>query len=159
MTVYEAGELDDGLFLAMRLVEGSTLKDLIGKRGLDPARAVRLLRPVANALDAAHAVGVVHRDVKPQNILVTANDYPYLADFGLVRAEADSALTRSGLFVGTIHYAAPEQIVGQPSGPPADVYALAAVLYESLVGSVPFPATWTPPCSMRMCPTRPLPRA
>ena len=139
VTVYEAGELDDGLFLAMRLVEGSTLKELIDKRGLDPARAVRLLRPVANALDAAHAVGVVHRDVKPQNILIAANDYPYLADFGLVRAEADSALTRSGLFVGTIHYAAPEQIVGQPSGPPADVYALAAVLYECLTGSVPFP--------------------
>ena len=139
VTVYEAGELDDGLFLAMRLVEGSTLKELIDKRGLDPARAVRLLRPVADALDAAHAVAVVHRDVKPQNILVTANDYPYLADFGLVRAETDSALTRSGLFVGTIHYAAPEQIVGQPSGPPADIYALAAVLYECLTGSVPFP--------------------
>jgi hypothetical protein len=139
VTVYEAGELENGLFLAMRLVEGSTLKELIGKRGLDATRAVRLLRPVADALDAAHAVGVVHRDVKPQNILVTSNDYPYLADFGLVRAEADSALTRSGHFVGTIHYAAPEQILAQPSGPPADVYALAAVLYECLAGSVPFP--------------------
>jgi len=139
VTVYEAGELDDGLYLAMRLVNGPNLKELIDKRGLEGARAVRLLRPVADALDAAHRVGVVHRDVKPQNILIAAGDYPYLADFGLVRADADSALTRSGHFVGTIHYAAPEQILGEPSGAPADVYALTAVLYECLTGSVPFP--------------------
>ena len=139
VTVYEAGELDDGLFLAMRLVEGSTLKDLVRGDGMEPERAIRLLRPVADALDTAHSLGVVHRDVKPQNILVGAGDYPYLADFGLVRRDADTGLTHSGHFVGTIHYAAPEQIQGETSGPPADVYALAAVLYECLTGSVPFP--------------------
>ena len=139
VTVFEAGEIEQGLFLAMRLVDGSTLKQLIVGRELDATRTLRLLGPVADALDTAHGVGLVHRDVKPQNILIGKNDHPYLADFGLVRTEEASALTRSGYFVGTIDYAAPEQIRAEPSGPPSDIYALTTVLYECLTGSVPFP--------------------
>jgi hypothetical protein len=141
VTVYEAGELDGGgLFLAMRLVSGQTLKQLIVTGELDAARALRLLEPIADALDAAHQAGLVHRDVKPQNILVGAGDHPFLADFGLTRGAAEtSGLTASGQFIGTIDYIAPEQVRGEPAGPASDVYALAAVLHECLTGSVPYP--------------------
>ena len=145
--VYEAGELPEGLFLAMRLVDGPALSELIARRELDAGRTVRLLRPVAEALDSAHAVGLVHRDVKPQNILVEQGDKPYLADFGLMRGGDDGHLTKSGYFVGTAHYAAPEQVQAGEVFPASDVYALTAVLYHCLTGSVPYPG---PPTS-RFC--------
>lgn len=138
VTVYEAGEIDDGLFLAMRLVEGVTLKQLIVDGELDAERTLGILAPVADALDAAHAGGLVHRDVKPQNILVGDADHAFLADFGLTRGPDQSAVTRSGQVVGTIDYIAPEQVRGEPAGTASDIYAFSGVLYECLTGSVPY---------------------
>ena len=139
VTVHEAGEFDEGLFIAMRLIRGSTLKDLIVAGDLDGEEAVRLLKPVADALDTAHAAGLTHRDIKPQNILVDNRRHAYLADFGLTRNATESGLTKTGQFVGTIDYISPEQIKGEEAGAASDVYALTAVLYECLCGTVPYP--------------------
>ena len=138
VTVYEAGEIDEGLFLAMQLIDGPTLKKLIGSEGLDPEQTVRLLSPIADALDTAHHNGLVHRDVKPQNILVGKGGTPFLADFGLTRGPGHTAFTRSGVMVGTVDYISPEQVKGEPATPASDVYAFTAVLYECLTGSVPY---------------------
>ena len=139
VTVYEAGETEAGLFLAMRLVRGPTLKDEILAERLTVERTVRILLAVAEALDAAHEVGLIHRDVKPQNILVGARDHAYLADFGLTKVPDESVpLTGTGQFVGTIDYVSPEQLRGEGSDHRSDVYALAGVLYECLSGSVPY---------------------
>jgi serine/threonine protein kinase len=137
-TVFEAGEWDEALFIAMRLVRGPNLKALTIAGGLEADRALRILTPVADALDAAHAAGLTHRDVKPQNILVGEGDRAFLADFGLTKGLGDTVLTRAGEFVGTIDYIAPDQILGQPATAAADVYSLGAVLYECLTGTVPF---------------------
>ena len=125
VTVYEAGQSEYGLFLAMRLIAGPTLKRLILDDELDPRRSVRLLAQVANALDAAHAAGLIHRDIKPQNILIDKGDHAYLADFGLIKAPDEARLTGTGQFIGTIDYVAPEQIQGEPATPASDCYALA----------------------------------
>jgi len=138
VTVYEAGETDNRLFLAMRMVEGPTLKDLVHRRQLDDRRALRLLTQVAEALDAAHAKGLIHRDVKPQNVLVGAGDHAYLADFGLTKAHDDAGMTETGQFVGTIDYISPEQARGAGATARSDVYALTAVLCECLTGQVPY---------------------
>jgi serine/threonine protein kinase len=139
VTVYEAGQTEDGLFLAMRLIEGPTLKNLILGGDLTPDRTVRLLAQVAEALEEAHRAGLIHRDIKPQNILVGPDDHAYLADFGLIKALDDAdPLTRTGQFIGTIDYVAPEQVQGDPATPASDSYALAAVLFECLTGQVPF---------------------
>ncbi len=138
VTVYEAGETDNRLFLAMRMVEGPTLKELILRRQLDDRRALRLLTQVAEALDAAHAKGLIHRDVKPQNVLVGAGDHAYLADFGLTKGHDDAGMTETGQFVGTIDYISPEQARGERASAGSDVYALTAVLHECLTGQVPF---------------------
>jgi serine/threonine protein kinase len=140
VAVHEAGDHEGALWLAMRLVRGTTLKDQIAPAGMDPARALRLLRQVSDALDAAHEAGLVHRDIKPQNILVGSRDHAFLADFGLTRTgDRGSGLTRTGQRMGTPDYMAPEQIRGDTPAPPADHYAVAAVLYECLTGDVPFP--------------------
>jgi serine/threonine-protein kinase len=139
VTVYEAGDTDEGLFLAMRLVRGPNLKDMIISRELDAGRSLRILTPVADALDAAHAQGLIHRDIKPQNILVSGRDHAYLADFGLTKAPGEKSLTKTGQFVGTLDYISPEQIRGKPASKQSDIYALAAVLYECLTGVVPYP--------------------
>ena len=138
VTVHEAGESEHGLFLAMRLVRGPRLKDLILARELNAERTVRLLAPIADALDAAHEEGLIHRDVKPQNILVGARDHAFLADFGLTKLPGEKSLTGTGQFVGTLDYVAPEQIVGEQATPRTDVYAFGAVLCECLTGGVPF---------------------
>jgi predicted Ser/Thr protein kinase len=138
VTVHEAGESDEGLFIATRLVRGRNLKQLI-EGGLAPARALRILDQVASALDAAHAAGLVHRDVKPQNVLVDDRDYAYLADFGLIKDAREPGLTQTGEYVGTLDYVSPEQIRGDPMTSASDLYAFAAVLYECLSGEVPFP--------------------
>jgi predicted Ser/Thr protein kinase len=137
--VYEAGTGDAGLFIAMKLVRGADLKRLSEGGTLDPQRAFDLLSQAAAALDAAHSVGLVHRDVKPQNILVDESGHVYLADFGLTKGAGERGLTATGSYTGSLDYAAPEQIRGETFGPPADVYAFAAVLYEALTGRVVFP--------------------
>jgi serine/threonine protein kinase len=139
VSVYEAGQSEYGLFLAMRLIAGPTLKHLILDGSLDPRRSVRLLAQVANALDAAHEAGLIHRDIKPQNILIGRGDHAYLADFGLIKAPDEARLTGTGQFIGTIDYVAPEQIQAEPATPASDIYALTGVLYECLTGEVPFP--------------------
>ena len=138
VTVYEAGESDHGLFMAMRLVRGPNLKDMIVSRELDAGRTLRILRPIADALDTAHESGLIHRDIKPQNILVGGRDHAYLADFGLTKAAGEKGLTKTGQFVGTLDYISPEQIRGQNATAASDIYALAAVLYECLTGVVPY---------------------
>ena len=139
VTTYATGDSEHGLFLAMRLIEGPTLKALIRDRELDPRRSLLILSQVAVALDEAHAAGLVHRDVKPQNILVGPGDHVYLCDFGLSRAPNEARLTGTGQFLGTIDYVAPEQIQSEPVTAAGDIYALAAVLCECLTGEVPFP--------------------
>jgi serine/threonine-protein kinase len=114
VTVYEAGESDDGLYLAMRLVRGPSLKALVLDGGLEAGRALALLRQVGSALDAAHEAGLIHRDVKPQNILVDERDQAYLADFGLIKSSAHRGLTGTGQYLGSLDYVSPEQIGGEP---------------------------------------------
>jgi predicted Ser/Thr protein kinase len=136
--VYEAGESEAGLFMAMKLVDGADLKRLAAGGDLAPERVLALLTQVAAALDAAHASGLVHRDVKPQNILVDG-ERAYLADFGLTKGAGDRGTTLTGQYLGSLDYTPPEQIRGEPVGPAGDLYALTAVLYEALTGEVPFP--------------------
>jgi serine/threonine protein kinase len=137
--VYEAGEENGALFIAMRWVEGTNLRELIDRGALEPARAVRLVSQVASALDAAHAKDLIHRDVKPANILITGEDHVYLTDFGLTKhASSISGLTRTGQWVGTVDYTAPEQIEGVTVSPRTDVYSLGCVLFEALTGEAPY---------------------
>jgi hypothetical protein len=136
--VYEAGDSEHGLYIAMQLVRGTTLKELVLERRLDARAALEILGGAARGLDAAHAGGLIHRDVKPHNILVV-DRHGYLADFGLSRAPGLAGSTGTGRWIGTLDYASPEQIRGEPAGPSSDIYALGAVVFECLTGSVPFP--------------------
>ena len=146
VTVHEADECEGLLFLAMDLIAGTDLKRVMRRSGpLEARRACDLLSQVASALDAAHARGLVHRDVKPANILVEVRDSTeraYLTDFGLAkRFESDSsttALTQTGVVVGTVHYMSPEQITGGHKDARTDVYALGCVFFEMLTGTVPY---------------------
>lgn len=136
--VFDAREEEGELIVAMRLVDGSDLRQVIDREGpLVPARAIALLGQVADALDAAHAAGIVHRDVKPHNILVEG-DRAYLTDFGLAKAVEESGVLSGASVVGTVEYMSPEQWRGARVGPAADVYSLGCVLYESLTGIVPY---------------------
>jgi streptogramin lyase/tRNA A-37 threonylcarbamoyl transferase component Bud32 len=144
--IYEAGEVDGVLYIAMRYVRGTDLKSLLREGALPPQRAIAICSQVASALDAAHAEGLVHRDVKPANILLAPEtrtdspDHVYLSDFGITkRASSATGLTGTGQFIGTLDYAAPEQIEGRPLDGRTDVYSLGCVLYECLTGEVPFP--------------------
>ena len=143
--IYEAGEADGQLFLAMRYVEGNDLGAVIANDGrLQPDRALGLLVGIAAALDAAHDRGLVHRDVKPGNILVArttrGEEHAYLGDFGLTKQQgSDVGFTRTGQVVGSVNYVAPEQIEGRPIDHRADVYSLACVLYTALAGRPPYP--------------------
>jgi DNA-binding beta-propeller fold protein YncE len=136
--IYDSREVDGELLVIMRLVQGNNLRQLIDEEGpLLPHRAINLLAQVADALDAAHAAGIVHRDVKPQNILV-AGDRAYLSDFGLAKAIDESGAASSASVVGTAQYMSPEQWRGDSIGPAADVYSLGCVLYEAITGIPPF---------------------
>jgi DNA-binding beta-propeller fold protein YncE len=136
--VYDAREEEGELIVAMRLVAGGDLKRRISARGpLPPAEAVALLGQVADALDAAHAAGIVHRDVKPHNILLEG-DRAYLSDFGLAKALGESGVLSGVSIAGTVEYMSPEQLRGRKVGPAADVYSLGCVLYEAVTGVVPF---------------------
>ena len=139
--VYEIGEDDDLLYIAMRFITGVDLGALLKQSGpLPPERATRLIAQVGDALDAAHARGLVHRDVKPGNVLIDASDHVYLTDFGLTKRTSEThGMTATGMFVGTVDYIAPEQIEGRHIDGRADIYSLGCVLYEVLSGTVPFP--------------------
>jgi serine/threonine protein kinase len=143
--VYEAGELDGTLYLMMRWVEGTDLRTLLITSGrVSPGRAITLLRPVASALAAAHRRGLVHRDIKPANVMIARgdeeddDDHVYLTDFGIARRVGGESLTRTGMFVGTVDYTAPERIIGGRGDAAADIYSLGCVLFETLTGHVPF---------------------
>ena len=142
--IFEAGESEGTLYIAMRLVEGTDLRAILRTEdALEPARAIDLLAPVAGALDAAHAAGLVHRDVKPANILVASSpeldppEHVYLSDFGLTTLSADAG--DSGPFTGTADYAAPELVTGGAVDHRVDVYALGCVFFECLTGRPPYP--------------------
>jgi serine/threonine protein kinase len=139
VNVVDAGEVDGRQFLAMRLISGRPLNELV-KAGelLDPGTAGQLATQIGDALDALHAKGVVHRDVKAANILLQDDGTSALTDFGLAKGTGYAGLTAVGQIVGTIEYLAPERIVGQEAAPASDLYALGCVIYESLVGTTPF---------------------
>src|SRR3954454_17043021 len=140
VTVYDAGEVDGTLYLAMQYVDGPDLAAILAEQGrLRPYRAVDVCRQVASALDAAHEKGLIHRDVKPANVLISGRN-AYLTDFGLTkRVEGEAApITNVGDVVGTIHYVAPEQIEGGAVSARTDVYSLGCLLFHALTGEVPF---------------------
>ena len=148
--IRHAGEEDGVLYITMRYIDGTDLGALVRERGrLDPRLVAEIVSQVGSGLDAAHASGLIHRDVKPANVLVAGVDgahHAYLSDFGLTKrvgsangASFEGGATRSGLFVGTIDYAAPEQVMGAPIDARTDVYALGAVLYHGLTAEVPYP--------------------
>src|SRR5919198_5720099 len=140
--IYEAGEAERLLYLAMRYVPGTDLKARLRAEGaLDPGRALAFVAQVGSPLDAAHERGLVHRDVKPSNVLLTGRtgrEHCYLADFGLSTSASDRSVADARQIVGTIDYVAPEQIRGGDVDGHADEYSLACLLYECLVGDVPF---------------------
>ena len=138
--IHDWGEIDGCLYIDMRLVRGQTLHELIKRGSLEPTRAVSIVNQIAAALDAAHAEGLIHRDVKPPNILVTPADFAYLVDFGIAEAKGDTRLTMAGSQIGSFAYMAPERFSESEVTASVDVYALTCVLYEALTGQIPFPA-------------------
>src|SRR3954470_24123972 len=137
--VYAAGEEDGRLYLVMRYVAGTDLHALLRREGkLEPRQAAEIVAQIAAALDAAHAAGLVHRDVKPANVLLSA-EHAYLSDFGLTRlVGSDTELTEAGQWIGTVDYCSPEQLRGERTDARSDVYALGCVLFTALTGSTPF---------------------
>jgi serine/threonine-protein kinase len=139
--IHDFGEIDGQLFLDMRLVEGLDLAALLAQRGpLPPARAVNIVSQIACALDAAHAEGLVHRDVKPCNVLISGSqeDHVYLVDFGIPRTAVGTSLTGTGATIGTLDYMAPERLLYGHGDHRVDVYSLACLLYETLTARTPF---------------------
>ena len=138
--IHDTGEIDGRLFLVMPVIDGIDVHELLQRDGpMSPPRAVHVVEQLAAALDAAHAVGLVHRDVKPSNALVTERDFVYLIDFGIAHDSAATKLTRTGTIVGSWAYMAPERFTSGTADARADVYALACVLYECLTGVQPYP--------------------
>jgi serine/threonine protein kinase len=144
--IHDFGEIDGRLYIDMRLVDGVGLDQLIASGAMEPRHAVALIGQIAEALTDAHAKGVLHRDVKPSNILVTSSDFAYLVDFGIARAldEHRTAVTRSGATIGTLAYMAPERFDGGPPDHRSDIYSLTCTLAECLTGRRPFDATSLP---------------
>jgi serine/threonine protein kinase len=173
--VFHAGEEDGLLYVTMRYVDGTDLATLLrAETRLEPSRAVRLVAQVAGALDAAHRRGLVHRDVKPANVLIAHHDgeeHAFLTDFGLTKQREETALTRPGFAMGTADYMAPEQAKGEDVDARTDVYGLGCVLFQALSGAAPFQKgtdldkMWAhvhhpPPWLLDACPAHPpLPRA
>jgi pSer/pThr/pTyr-binding forkhead associated (FHA) protein len=141
--IFDAGDEDGVLYISMRLVVGTDLRALIAAEGrIEPLRAARIVRQVGAALDAAHARGMLHRDVKPPNVLLGREDHVYLSDFGLAkRVDAVGSLSRQGSIVARAEYVAPEQILNERVDARADIYALGCLLFEALTGQAPF-AEW-----------------
>jgi predicted ATPase len=136
--IYDAGEDEGIVYIAMRHVGGGDLHDLLERGPLDPERALSILEQVAGALDAAHAKDLVHRDVKPANVLLESGGRVYLTDFGIAKRARTRGITQTGYFVGTLDYAAPEQIRGEAVGGSADIYAFGCLLFQCLTGRKPF---------------------
>ena len=137
--IHDWGEIDGNLYIDMRLVRGQDLHEFLQRGPLEPERAVGIIRQIAAALDAAHAQGLIHRDVKPQNILITAvEDFAYLIDFGIAQNRGDTRLTVAGSAIGSFVYMAPERFEDRLTTPAVDTYSLASVLYEALTGQPPF---------------------
>jgi serine/threonine protein kinase len=137
--IHDYGEIDGVLYVDMRMINGSDLRKILKNFGpMTPARAVAIVRQIASALDAAHEGGVMHRDVKPENVLINRDDFAYLVDFGIANAATDEKLTELGTAVGTYAYMAPERFTNDAVTYRADIYALACVLHECLTGAQPF---------------------
>jgi serine/threonine protein kinase len=141
--VFHAGEEQGLLYLTMRFVEGSDLRRLLdAETRLEPSRAVAIAAHIASALDAAHGLALIHRDVKPENVLITrrpGGEHAFLTDFGITKRAADEPLTRTGVAIGTVDYTAPEQARGTEVDARADVYSLGCLLFRMLTGRVVFP--------------------
>jgi serine/threonine protein kinase len=137
--IYDYGEIDGRLFVSMRLIKGHDLESILSSGAIPTERAVRIIDQIASALHAAHQVHLIHRDVKPSNILVTDEDFAYLIDFGIVRAAEQTGLTSASAVIGTWAYMAPERMTTAQCDARADIYALACVLYECLTSRQPFP--------------------
>ncbi|HLL57898.1 MAG TPA: Stk1 family PASTA domain-containing Ser/Thr kinase, partial [Rubrobacteraceae bacterium] len=142
VSIYDRGESKDGTYyIAMEYLPGGTLKDRILKRGALPCRtAAAVALQIAEALQCAHEARVVHRDIKPHNVLVTESGDIKVGDFGIARAASSRTMTRTGSILGTAHYISPEQAMGEPVGPQSDLYSLGVVLYEMLTGDLPYDA-------------------
>jgi serine/threonine-protein kinase len=137
--IHNFGEIEGRLYVDMRLIDGQDLEHTLTRGPLEPVRAVKIIEQISSALNAAHRVGLVHRDVKPSNILLAEDDFAYLIDFGIARGTGETGLTASGSVVGTWPYMAPERFTTGQIDTRSDIYALACVLYECLTNSRPFP--------------------
>src|SRR5690348_9246 len=137
--IYDVGEIDGRLYVTMRLIDGVDLQTLLNRGPLEARRAVHIVEQIASALHSAHQAGLVHRDVKPSNILLTRNDFAYLIDFGIARGATDTALTSANTTIGTWAYMAPERFSTSHIQPSSDIYALTCVLYQCLTGHPPYP--------------------
>ena len=147
LRIHDLGEVDGVKFITMAFIEGKDLNQLLKEEGPLPLeRSLKIARQLCEALDAAHSEGVVHRDFKPQNVLVGANDHVYVSDFGLATSleTAKMGMTRTGAVMGTPRYMSPEQVEGKPVDSRSDLYALGLVLYEMVAGATPFSgdSTW-----------------
>ncbi|NBD36680.1 MAG: protein kinase, partial [Chloroflexi bacterium] len=139
VTIYNVGHQDGIYYLAMQLLSGQALNQMLRQgEPLSPSRVVHIIKQLASAVDYAHERDIIHRDIKPANIMVGADDYVTLMDFGIAKALSRSKITRTGTMIGTPEYMAPEQFTGEPVDARSDVYALSIVLYEMLTGCVPF---------------------
>ncbi|MDT5010133.1 MAG: hypothetical protein QOH57_1750 [Mycobacterium sp.] len=137
--IHDFGEIEGRLYVTMRVIDGKTVNELLVDGPIAPQRAVWIVEQIAAALNAAHRVGLIHRDVKPSNILVTEDDFAYLIDFGIARVAGATKLTSTGATIGTLAYMAPERFTSDRADARADIYALTCVLYECLTGTQPFP--------------------
>jgi hypothetical protein len=149
ITIYRAGDDDGRLYITMDYIDGTDLRAMIEREGrLEPGTAAEVVSQVASALDAAHGHGLVHRDVKPANVLMAGDGgghHAYLTDFGLTKqTTSESGMTQTGMFVGTLDYVPPEQLQGGPLDARADIYSLGCVLYQTLTGQVPYPRDTEP---------------
>ncbi|MDT7742296.1 MAG: hypothetical protein QOE59_1374, partial [Actinomycetota bacterium] len=160
LPIHDFGELEGRLYIDMRMVDGPYLAKVVARGPVPPDRTAAIVSQVASALDAAHTGGLVHRDVKPANVLLAARDpvFAYLTDFGVAAEQNRSdGLTEAGTVIGTLAYLAPETFEGIPPGPASDVYALGCVLAEMLIGHPPF-KTSTPAQALRAHVNEPPPR-
>ncbi|PJE01211.1 MAG: serine/threonine protein kinase [Mycobacterium sp.] len=137
--IHDFGEIEGRLFVTMRLITGRDLGAVLAEGPLEPARVIRIIEQIASALHAAHRIGLIHRDVKPSNILLAEDDFAYLIDFGIARAAGETGLTTAGAAIGTWAYMSPERLNSGQADARADIYALACVMHEALTGQPPYP--------------------